>query len=566
MDFLNTINKTMASKKQSLLILFMCIMGYSSFAQVAVNTGSYDINDTKLYTGKRLQEHQNFLNQTSSYPAKPRNQWEAGFGVGMFTVSGDVPAVVPTGGFTVHVRKSLGYLFSLRLQYLNGVGKGLHWLESNNYMKNSAWARNNYAGNLSYPLYSAAPISGQAAGSGPRYFRPSQDRVYYNYKANVQDLGLQGVLTLNNVRFHKSKTNMIIYGIAGIGASIYETNVDALNASGAKYDFDQPAYSSSTHPNRKTLLKNLRGLLDGTYETLADNHGARRPKLFGKTLKPSGTVGAGAALKLGKRINISLEDRHTFIKDDLLDGQRWQEHAQGDAVMTRDFDSYNMLTLGLNVNLGAKSVEPLWWLNPLDYAYTELPKRTVANFKQTFKDGDGDGVIDEMDKEPNTPAGCPVNTQGVTADTDGDGVPDCKDKELITPTQCQPVDADGIGKCPEPECCKNAGGNGNGGGTENGTCNISAPAVEFKSGSCNLSSDAKDALNTLAADMKANAGCNVNVTARGESKAMQKLADCRAAAIKNYLVGKGVTESRVTTSVDQTSDSNTADIEVSGGM
>ena len=90
------------------------------------------------------------------------------------------------------------------------------------------------------------------------------------------------------------------------------------------------------------------------------------------TLKPSGTVLAGIAFKLSKRVNLAIEDRHTFVKTDLLDGQRWQEHAQGDAVMTRDFDSYNYLSLGVNFNLGAKSVEPLWWLNPLDYAYSEI--------------------------------------------------------------------------------------------------------------------------------------------------------------------------------------------------
>ena len=65
-------------------------------------------------------------------------------------------------------------------------------------------------------------------------------------------------------------------------------------------------------------------------------------------------------------------------------------------------------------------------------------------------DADGDGVTDQFDHEPNTPAGTPVDTHGVSRDTDGDGVPDSKDKELITPTQCQPVDADGVGKCPDP--------------------------------------------------------------------------------------------------------------------
>jgi hypothetical protein len=32
-------------------------------------------------------------------------------------------------------------------------------------------------------------------------------------------------------------------------------------------------------------------------------------------------------------------------------------------------------------------------------------------------------------------------------------VPDYKDKELLTPQKCFPVDADGVGNCPEPACC-----------------------------------------------------------------------------------------------------------------
>ena len=127
-----------------------------------------------------------------------------------------------------------------------------------------------------------------------------------------------------------------------------------------------------------------------------------------------------------------------------------------DPVQTSDYDTYNYASVGLNFNIGKKSVEPLWWINPLDYAYSEInnPKHMKLP-KPVFDDADGDGVIDQFDKEPNTPAGCPVDTHGVSRDTDGDGVPDCKDKQLITPTECQPVDADGVGKCPDPECCKN---------------------------------------------------------------------------------------------------------------
>ncbi len=551
----------MASKKQSIFFAILCLLGASGIAQTQQLGGSYDFNDSSLITSNRAQQFRDFQSGSNLYPAKPRNQWEVGVKLGMFTVSGDVPAVIATPGFGVHVRKSLGYLFSLRGEYIYGVGKGQHWLEARNYQKNPAWVTTGYDANRVVP----GPVFG-APGNNDRIpiYHTGRDRVYYNYKTTVNDLSLQGLLTLNNVRFHKRKTSAVIYGLAGIGASVYKTFVNALGSDNAKYNFNSVSIVTGVHSTRKTTINQIKALsnYDKTYETRADNHGPRRPKLgSNNTLKPSGTVGAGVAIKLGKRINIAIEDRHTFIKDDLLDGQRWQEHAQGDAVMTRDFDSYNMLSVGLNINIGAKSTEPLWWLNPLDYAYGELPKRTLAKVKpKDCLDADGDGVCDHLDKEPNTPAGCPVTTQGVTLDTDGDGVPDCKDKELITPTQCQPVDADGIGKCPEPKCCTDKVV------VDDKKCNFSAPAIEFANGKCTLSKDAQDALNTLAADMKANATCNVNVQSRGESKAMQKIAECRASAIKSYLVKKGVTEGRINTSVDQTQDSNTADISVEAGQ
>jgi len=49
-----------------------------------------------------------------------------------------------------------------------------------------------------------------------------------------------------------------------------------------------------------------------------------------------------------------------------------KEQAWGDASLTGDFDSYNYASIGLNFNLGAKSVEPLWVAEPLDYAYDEI--------------------------------------------------------------------------------------------------------------------------------------------------------------------------------------------------
>jgi hypothetical protein len=301
----------MASKKYKFLLGLMCLLVSGAYAQIG---SAYDIKDSSLIPTKRQPQHNEFLQNAYPFPAKPRNQWEIGVKVGTPTVSGDVPSVFPTFGFGAHVRKAFGYVFSMRLEYLHGTAKGLHWLGASNYGKNTAWTNNGY-------------VARRVSAAGDRL--PEVDKIFYNYKTVINDLSLQGMVTLNNLRFHKSKTGINFYGFAGVGASVYETNINALNG-GARYNFNSIA--NGTHANRKDKKNELNNLLDDSYETPADNQGDRRPKLFGNTLKPSGTVGAGVAIRLSKRINLAIEDRHTFVKDDLLDGQRWQEQAWGDAV------------------------------------------------------------------------------------------------------------------------------------------------------------------------------------------------------------------------------------------
>jgi hypothetical protein len=545
----------MTSKKYKLLFGLLALMTSSTFAQVG---SSYNVADSSVIPAKRMPQQNEFWNNTYSFPAKPRNMWEVGVSLGMFSVSGDVPAVLPTFGFEAHVRKAFGYLFSLRLQYADGVAKGQHWKPAYNFGKNGTPSEGN-----GYATYYNAPIrtdNGNIVSSNVNPNADGYQYVFYNYKAQLKDLGLQGIFTFNNIRFHKQKTGFTIYGGGGIGATLYHTKINALNDKDGNRPYDYSSVSqTTTYSDRKSTLKILKAMQDKSYETEADNQGARRPKIGAYTLKPSGTVLMGVAYKISKRINIALEDRHTFVKDDLLDGQRWQEAAKGDAVMTRDFDSWNVLSLGLNFNLGGKSVEPLWWLNPLDYAYSELnnPKHMKLP-KPEYKDEDGDGVLDQLDREPNTPAGCPVDTHGVTKDTDGDGVPDCKDKQLITPTECQPVDADGVGKCPDPACCKQIPAP-----VAVVTCPTDYPSLAFKGVSTSLSADAKAMLATVAAKLKANPTCSIAIVGHpGASKAAQAVCAKRNDAIKAYIVETlGVTADRV--SFDCTvgaGDVNTVDI------
>ncbi|MEO6541859.1 MAG: OmpA family protein [Ferruginibacter sp.] len=544
----------MVSKKYKFLLgIILLLLSTGLNAQVG---GKGSVYDSSVIPAKRMPQQNEFWNSSYNFPAKPRNMWEVGVSVGMFTVSGDVPARLPTIGFTGHVRKAFGYVFSMRLQYLNGTGKGLSWLSSENYGKNGAW--NRYLP-LAQRYYSPERLNNGTLVYSDRegHYSQQQDIVFYNYKIHMQDLSLQGIITLNNIRFHKAKTGIVVYGGAGIGASWFKTMINALDANGVNY---RALFNSTITPDyskRKDVIKKLKAGMDKSYETPADNEIGRRPKIGDNTLKPSGTVLAGIAIKLSNRINIALEDRFTIVKTDLLDGQRWQEHAYGDAVLTPDYDSYNYLSLGLNVNLGARSVEPLWWVNPLDYAYDELRNhRNVKIPKNDCNDADGDGVCDHLDREPNTPAGCPVDTHGVTRDTDGDGVPDCKDKQLITPTECQPVDADGVGKCPDPECCKNPP-------PPMVNCPCDYPSLLFKGNATALSTDNKAMLATVAAKLKANPTCNITINGYPEaSKASQANCQKRLDAIKIYLIEKeGISADRITTNCEVAGgDKNTVDV------
>lgn len=492
-------------------------------------TSGYDVSDSSVIPARRMPQHTEFMNATYNFPAKPRNMWEIGIKGGSLTVNGDVDGKFFSPAGAIHVRKALGYLVSLRLQYMYGVAKGLNWRPSTSYQGQG----NNPWHNLGY-------------GGAP---------VYYNFKTNIQDLSLEAIFNLNNIRFHKSEVKFNVYAFAGLGASIYNTRINALNGT-QLYTFANANAIEKTWANRKDIKDAVENELDDDYETRAEDNGPTRPKLFGNSFRPVGHIGGGVAYKLSNRLNIALENRLTITKDDLYDGQRWAE--QGD--LTRDYDTYNFLSLGLNINLGANSVQPLWWLNPLDYAYAELRNPKLMNIPPpVLPDSDGDGVTDQFDQEQ-TPEGCPVDTHGVSLDTDGDGVPDCRDKEKVTPTICQPVDADGVGNCPcpGPECGL-VGPGGNDCATQLGAL----PSVTYTGNSIVLSNDAKGLLASVAARMRQNPECNVVVTGYcASSKPQQQRSYDRVNAIINYLVeSEGISAERFFWNYGQEGgDCNTVDL------
>jgi hypothetical protein len=265
----------MASKKYVSFLSLLLLLSAASQAQLG---GSYDVQDSSVVPSKRLPQHTEFMANNYPYPAKPRNQWELGLQVGTFGISGDVRNRFPGLGAALHVRKALGYVFSLRGQFGFGTTKGLNFQPSTFFGRNDAWNKSYVAGT---------------------------DHVFYNYKTNVYDLSLQGVVTLSNIRFHKAKSSFNIYAFAGLGGMIYDTKIDALNGSNP-YDFSGIYNKYSTgdgfsYKNRKDIKKDLKDLLDGSYETKGQADPGQ-PKVFDKPFRFIANVGAGVQFKLNKKI------------------------------------------------------------------------------------------------------------------------------------------------------------------------------------------------------------------------------------------------------------------------
>ncbi|HTN45607.1 MAG TPA: hypothetical protein VL098_04615 [Flavipsychrobacter sp.] len=508
---------------------------YSGQNRAIARGASYDVLDTNYVPASRMKQHRKFLNSEYMYPAKPRNMWEIGFGAGLFNYTADVPSLLLWQGggyaFHAHVRKAWGYTFSTRLQYNYGIAKGLQWQPAGNYRYNPAWTSHGYV---------AAIEDNEGNVSQPEQY------VNYNYRSEAHQLNVDFMLNSNNIRFHKAQTGLSFYGFVGLGGFAFRTHVNALDANNERYDFAAitEGIDAYKHKNFRKVQRRLQSAMDNTYETDAETERTRRRPVLGRSsIDFCYSAGLGLQIKVSKHVNIAIEDRITIPhEEDLLDGQRWAEQTWGDPVFSQNNDMVNYLSLGLNINIGGakRNVEPLYWLNPLDYLYNSS--------NQVLADADADGVTDQFDQCPGTPEGIPVDVNGCPLDTDGDGVPDYRDKQLITPTECQPVDEDGIGKCPCPDCMVGAA-----------PCsNILPGSIVFEPNSARIKSGAQAQLSTLATSMKANPNCKVVIIGSGNgSKVQEQRSWDRVEAAITYLSERyGIDRNRFIFQYGQPGDAN----------
>jgi OmpA-OmpF porin, OOP family len=286
----------------------------------------------------------------------PADQWEVGVDLGTPMVIGDIDAKFPGFGGGLHIRKSLGHVFSVRV---NGLFAS---------MKNENTGTNTDASETTW-----------FSGSG------------------------QLVMTVNNLRFDKPYRKVGFNVFGGLG---YASTGVSLNGT----DLD--------------------------------------PKPSGATAE----VGAGLAFRFSPKFNLGVE--YTVARvlgddGDLLDGKNNETN-----VLNTSADWFHWPHLSLNFNIGGKDKagnkksEPLYWVNPMESAgnaISELEKRPIYDPTDT----DGDGIIDAIDDEDNSPAGARVDTKGVTLDSDGDKVPNYMDKEPFSPPGYT-VSKEGVAQVPKP--------------------------------------------------------------------------------------------------------------------
>ena len=363
----------------------------------------------------------------TNYSAKPKSAWELGVHLGHAFIDGDVDRTLPGGfGVGLHLRKAVHYVFSIRADLFYGQMTG---------KDPQPWSHSSAGGGLIESTFSPY------AGADKLWF-PSH-KTTYMYGA------LQGVINIGNLLFHKDRNKWNWYAVVGVGLDNHTAKLDLLDASGNPYTdlvsrsgFTQAKFD--TKSGRAEIKEALDGIYDGEYET----EGYKKKGIFRlgdeTNIHVVWTTSMGISRKLSKRINIGLEHQLMVTDNDYLDGIKFRTAL--DQTNNVDLIHYTNLRLGINLGNLDKVSEPLYWLNPLDATFND-----IAELKQRplldLTDEDADGIIDMLDQELDTPAGCPVDTRGVTLDSDGDGFADCKDEEPYSPPGFD-VDSKGVAAVP----------------------------------------------------------------------------------------------------------------------
>ncbi|PJJ80143.1 OmpA family protein [Mucilaginibacter auburnensis] len=331
---------------------------------------------------------------------------------------------------------------------------------------------------LSYAFSLEASVTGGKvqgnSGSAPFVGDGVTGNRFVSFSTDFFQYGINGVINIANINFLKRERGIIFYGKAGWNLINYKPTMVAYNP---------PAGTplNQEYPNRVTEL-----------------------------VLP---IGVGTKFRLSDVVALNVGYTQNFIDGDNFDAVRR-------SYPTKDRYAYGYA--GLEFTLGSKDKPALEFTNPVALMYDELYdaalrrevealKGRVTNVENAVndlkKDSDGDGVADQFDKCPGTPAGTVV---------DGGGCP------IVFPKQ------DTVAASPAGAAYSN---------------------IQFEFDSSVLRTSSYPALDATSADLRTS-GSAVEVqgfaSSEGTAAHNLKLSRDRANSVKTYLVNSGVAASKIT--------------------
>ncbi|MDB5089546.1 MAG: flagellar motor protein MotB [Mucilaginibacter sp.] len=348
---------------------------------------------------------------------------------------------------------------------------------------------NHFKGSLGYGLTIKDQLS--------HFFALQLD--YYGGKVKGDDVANQGksgsTATKFGASYFETKFNQVsISGVVDFGSVSFLHRANAVNfygSAGLGLDFYKPAYAITP--------------------------GAEAPEAAftqTNTIKElAAPVGVGAKFKLSDALALNLGYTVTFVKGYNFSGFNTYN----------TFDHYAYTYAGLEYTFGPKSKPNLEWVNPVAMMYDELYdaalrqevealKGRVTNVETAVndlkKDSDGDGVSDQFDKCPNTPAGSIV---------DGSGCPIVFPKPDTT-AKVAAVTA------------------------------VAYSNIQFEFDSSVLKTSSYPVLDATSADMRSNSSTLTlagYASSEGTAAHNLRLSKDRANSVKTYLVNSGVDAKRV---------------------
>lgn len=246
------------------------------------------------------------------------------------------------------------------------------------------------------------------AGDGNRRF----DTDWYSGTA-------YGVVTLNNFTFEGDVRNINVYLMAGAGFNYFSNEHQCVGSEFGVTSAGQ--FGCPGGPEGNLPFEDGRnGQVDSEFQTHAG-------------------FGTGINFRISPRFNVGVEYQALVPlgnRADVVDGY--------DASDFRDVQNIAGISLNFNIGNPATKNEPRYWVNAFTPVKEDLATLNRRVDEATL-DSDGDGIVNSVDQEADTPSGVPVDSRGRTLDSDKDGVPDYRDLEpFFPPREGEIIDADGV--------------------------------------------------------------------------------------------------------------------------